>query len=369
MMKKNRMILMAGMILAASAALCSCQEATDLPLQTTSSVAETTAVITHTHVWGDWTTKREATKTEDGESVQSCAECGEENTQVLYAVGSEGLRFSLIGEAYSVVKIGTCKDEEIVIPAYYKGKPVVSVGKAAFSDCDTIKSVTFLGNVETIEQDAFAKCDRLEKVVLCEGLKTLGGQAFFRSSALAQVDLPQSLTVIENSAFLECSSLQSIRVPDSVSRIGEYAFRDCTNLQEATLGAGVTTIGRYAFYGCERLQAIELPVGLNSMEEFAFAMCGSLEELVIPEGVTVLRESLLYGCIKLKSLTIPKSVEQIEKLLFSGDERGLTITYNGSMSDWNAIEKAAYWDELSEYYPMPNCDYTVQCSDGLIRKP
>lgn len=105
---------------------------------------------------------------------------------------------------YSVVGIGECKDDCIVIPDTYMGLPVTSIADHAFEDTDIV-GITFGDNLESIGNYAFAGCDMIRDT--------------------------------------------HIRIPDSVLTIGDYAFSGC-GIYELTIGESVLDIGERAFDNC-----------------------------------------------------------------------------------------------------------------------
>ena len=77
---------------------------------------------------------------------------------------SEGLEYSLSDGSYAVTGIGTCKQQNIVIPSSYQGLPVTSISKEAFKNCN-LKSVTIPDSMTSIGNDAFNYCFRLIEVI------------------------------------------------------------------------------------------------------------------------------------------------------------------------------------------------------------
>ena len=59
---------------------------------------------------------------------------------------------------------------------------------------------------------------------------TIGDSAFSDCNSLTSITIPDSVTTIEEYAFSSCDSLRSITIPDSVTTIGDYAFRGCESL-------------------------------------------------------------------------------------------------------------------------------------------
>lgn len=76
-----------------------------------------------------------------------CSFCGKS--------ASEGLFFSLQGNEYTLIDIGTCEDTDIIIPKTYNGCPVSAIGDRAFSDCSLLTKVTIPDSITSIGNAAF----------------------------------------------------------------------------------------------------------------------------------------------------------------------------------------------------------------------
>lgn len=121
---------------------------------------------------------------------------------------------------------GTAAD--VTIPSHYKGKPVTTIGYAAFFN-----------------------------------------------SAVTSVTIPDSVTSILDDAFVNCPNLTNISIPNSVTSIGFSAFRSCTSLKSITLPSSLNSISEALFSGCSQLTTIHIPVSVTLIEDDAFAGCPS----------------------------------------------------------------------------------------------
>ena len=130
------------------------------------------------------------------------------------------------------IRITGCEKEvtAVEIPAEIAGKPVTSVGRSAFSGCNSLAAGTIPDSVTRIGLDAFYKCSSLTTITMPDGVTILGADAFSFCTSLTEVTMPNSLTSIGSNAFSGCSSLTEIEIPDSVTSIGESAFSGCNNL-------------------------------------------------------------------------------------------------------------------------------------------
>ena len=97
---------------------------------------------------------------------------------------------------------------------------------------------------------------KLTSITIPENITSIGRCAFSGCDSLTSITIPGSVTSIGSSAFENCSGLTSIVIPDSVTSIDHWAFQYCTGLTSATIGNGVKSISRYAFWDCASLKDI-----------------------------------------------------------------------------------------------------------------
>lgn len=133
-------------------------------------------------------------------------------------------------------------------------------------------------------------------------------------------------------------SVSEVILPDFVTSIGDGVFYNCSSLTSAVMTDSIMRIGYGAFYGCSSLTSIKIPDSVTSIGDDAFEGCSSLVSVTIGKGVTRLGDSMFYSCSNLTN-----------------------INYNGTIAEWNKIEKDRNWD-----YNTGN--YTVYCTDGTVAK-
>ena len=139
------------------------------------------------------------------------------------------------------------------IPSTIEGKIVTTIGKCAFEDCSSLKSITIPNSVTTIGEEAFENCDSLKSITIPNSVTTIGNSAFSYCDSLTSITIPDSVISIGEDAFFNCDSLTSITIPDSVTTIGDYAFYDCDSLTSITIPDSVIRIGEDAFDDCESI--------------------------------------------------------------------------------------------------------------------
>ena len=254
---------------------------------------------------------------------------------------------------------------------------VTSIGSCAFSGCSDLTSITipFVGQKadgtgETYFGYIFGASHysynndyvpKSLKEVIITGGTSIGNDAFYGCSGLTSVMIGDGVTSIGYRAFSYCSGLTSVTIPDSVTSIRDYAFYNCSGLTSVTIPDSVTSIGDYTFYDCSGLRSIKIPDGVTSIGDNAFYKCSGLTSVTIPDSVTSIGRSAFSGCSGLTSVTIPDSVTSIGDWAFYYCGDLTDITFQGTMAQWQAIEKGSYWDDLTG-------EYAVICTDGTISK-
>ena len=267
----------------------------------------------------DSTSEPVVTNTETAEETEE-PETGE-------AEPSRGLRYEKQTDGtYSVSGIGSCTDEDIVIPELYEGAAVVGISASAFEG-RSIKSVIIPATVGNIMKNAFKDCTVLETVTVRpaspersgDGLKTVGDSAFQGCSSLKEIVLPDTVTDIEREAFANCTAMQRIRLPAGLDYSpGTSIFEGCTALEYAEFPQGVRCVPSRIFFGCTALQTVLLPESLTKIEFEAFMNCTSLHVINIPDNVSSIGSDAFNGCASLKKIVIPDKVTDLGNGVFSG---------------------------------------------------
>ncbi len=225
-------------------------------------------------------------------------------------------------------------------------------------------------------------------ITLPSGVTSIYDYAFYNRTDLTNVTISSDVVSIGGYAFSGCSGLTTVTIPDSVTRIGVTAFSNCARLTDITIGGGVTYIGYKAFDGCVKLievynkSALSLTVGSSDNGEVAYyaknvyttagenklstddngyviysdgadkifiGYRGSETALTLPDGITKIHTYAFYSDSNTESVIIPVSVKGIVKDAFYDCTALAQITYNGTLAQWNQVNKELGWDEGTEF--------------------
>lgn len=190
---------------------------------------------------------------------------------VLGVDGSDGLLYRDIGMGYEVSGFaGT--DKEVVLPYYYLGKPVVSIGAGAFLG-DDISTVVLHNQIIQIGERAFAESN-VESMVIPSSIQSIGFGVFEKAEKLESVRVDSS--ILGSGMFSYCSSLTHVDLKEGLTEIPSSTFGECSALFEIKIPSSVKIIGSYAFAACTSLRAVYLPMSLELIDSGAFAYIGEI---------------------------------------------------------------------------------------------
>lgn len=204
----------------------------------------------------------------------------------------------------------TADDAEIAIPEELGGLAVVSIGKGAFAELETMRGLTIPDTVTKICDDAFFGCRNLSELTIPEGVTEIGTRAFGN-----------------------CTSLEHVRLPGKLQTIAPYTFYNCYILNEITLPDSVTSIGKGAFFNCASISGLTLPEKLTLIDADAFYNCIELTKIKLPDSLSFLGKKAFEGCFRLEEITFKGSIYKVFMGDYAYDHRELRLAVNGNIDD------------------------------------
>ena len=220
---------------------------------------------------------------------------------------------------------------DVTIPSRYQGKPVTTIGHAAFFN-SAVTSVTIPDSVTSISDEAFINCPKLTNISIPNSVTYIGFSAFSSCTSLKSITLPSSLSFISGALFLGCSQLTTIHIPVSVTSIGNNAFADCPSLMTVT-------------YPGSKTQWDDITKGRNSDVLENHLICAMLEATFTADGESISTQTIDRGG-KFTEPAAPSKENHTFAGWYNGDE---PFDFDADTTNApNVLELVAKWD-INQY--------------------
>ncbi len=226
---------------------------------------------------------------------------------------------------------GYSKIEEIFIP-----ESVVAIGDNAFSECNSLESVSGAKGVTTFGTSIFGYCTNLKNVNL-DSFVSIPDKTFLECTAIEEICLPNTVVSIGKEAFKNCSSLSTLKMPidaviaDETSFAGDTAIKSITltpgktgnrrydytiqtknytpwyisrnSLSEIILDGKFNSIGDYTFSGISNVTTLDIPLTVRTIGSNAFANCTSISFNFAPDHrFTQVGKDAFKNCAKAQNI-------------------------------------------------------------------
>lgn len=229
---------------------------------------------------------------------------------------------------------------DVTIPSRYQGKPVTTIGHAAFFN-SAVTSVTIPDSVTSISDEAFINCPKLTNISIPNSVTYIGFSAFSSCTSLKSITLPSSLSFISGALFLGCSQLTTIHIPVSVTSIGNNAFADCPSLMTVT-------------YPGSKTQWDDITKGRNSDVLENHLICAKLEATFTADGTTLAPAQTIDRGGKFTKPAAPSKENHTFAGWYNGDEK---FDFDADTTNApNVLELVAKWD-INQYTVQFVSDY------------
>ena len=253
----------------------------------------------------------------------------------------------------------TGSEENVVVPAKV-GEYPVEIGKMAFANNQTLKSVEIPGAIDATGELAFYNCTALTTLKLNEGTTTVSYGSFSGCTALTGVVLPDSVWKLDMAAFKGCtaldaidlnkvttiedgafnaSGLKSIVIPETLQYVEEQSFMECVSLEKVEWYAKIN-IREEMFAYCYALKDVTITEGVPRIYDSCFRRCTGLETITFPSTVQRYYAHAMYGCTSLKSITFMNpGIDRYYEMAFHFLPALTDIYFVGTEEQWNAMDK------------------------------
>ena len=272
--------------------------------------------------------------------------------------------FEEYGSGYALVKyVG--KETEVIVPATYKNKPVISIGvrkilssslagvvyeENGFANCQLVEKIVLPETVTSISYGAFYNCCNLEEVNIPNGVNFLGFKMFSGCNSLKKLSISFDLIAELKMLFMQNSStylsipstLETIAIMGSSVKLSNFSDHSLNNL---IISANVTNInlrnytfdyievdeanetyksidgslyskdGKTLIKSKKMLGDVEILSGVECIGPDAFSGF-SITEVTIPNSVISIGEFAFYNCDSLTGIVLPNSITTIGSSAF-----------------------------------------------------
>ncbi len=204
---------------------------------------------------------------------------------------------------------------------------------------DSIRSVVIGDGIKSVI--GFNDCTNLESVTLGSSVEKIEA-AFYRPSYNNEppIDifyhgtLEQWNKIEKDEYFFDGYSPKSVHLIDDKTLITENVYY---TFDEAT---GTMTVGGSG----------EIPDHYgDTPETSAFVESSLIKNIVIGDGITGIGNRRFSGCDNLESVTIGSGVKKMGEVFYrySYEDHPIEVYYNGTLEQWNEIEKDEYFFEYA----------------------
>ncbi len=287
---------------------------------------------------------------------------------------------------------------------------VETIGDYAFYYCTSLTLEKFPDELKTLGSYAFYCCSAMSSVIMNNKVESYGGKALYRGSGTLIVyykgspEEYESITNWNNSSVKRCyyfdgvtypeyfgettgdifwqvdaetrtlklygeklnstnlsgsmtepyapyaSYIKNIVLDDRITEIPYYAFQNLTALETVTLPPQIIKVGDGVFRGCTSLKRVDLSsTSAPRIYAATFSGCTALEEVILSPATTHITDNAFASSKKLKKLFIPVGLTLLGTAVF-GSYDGLTICYEGTKEEWQAVTNSSQVPEENMIY-------------------
>ena len=236
------------------------------------------------------------------------------------------------------------------------GRGVTYIGESALYNCDALSRIVYTGSEtewRSIDKDGMRGGTTPTDYEVIYDWSDTETEASTESGTKPGAPIVSGTTDAKYFTFVlndDGVSYKANTNRDYLGAINEY------HIPAEYEGLPVTSVG--LFGGTQNITVITLPDSVTSVDEMAFGWNPNLTTIKLSAGMTELPANMCAVCDNLNNVFIPVSVTKIGDYAFGECWALSNIMYEGTVEQWNAIEKAYWW-----YFGNPT---TVTCSDGVI---
>ncbi len=273
-----------------------------------------------------------------GQSAASLTAYAYEDTDMNYTtVEQNGMTFAVYSDH---AEIKDCNDStaSLVIPSSVNGTPVTAVARYAMQFKSNLTNITFPDTIKTIGYYSFGFCKGLTSVKFPKNLDTIEMHAFEYCSNLSTVEFPSKLVKIHEKCFDSTPWRKSLTAQNGLVIVNGCLIDGSAASGNVTIPSDVKYVSPGSFCGNTNINSVVFPTGVTELCDNTFYMCSNLRSAELP-SVTKICNMSFGDCPALNTLKISGSLTTIEQYAFLDTNSSATITFYGSKSKWDSVDK------------------------------
>ena len=257
---------------------------------------------------------------------------------------------------------------DVVIPAYYNGKPVIILGESAFC------------NMESQDPDTELPIPlNISSIVLPNTLKVIGPAAL-ALLPVEDINIPEGVTTIGEVAFAY-TQIKSVNIPSSIVTIGDSAFAGCEKLtiycpsfggKPSTWDMNWNPSNCPVVWDESRRFAIDNWVGYFGEDEAILEKyTGNSVDVVIPKEINGkfikrINDGLFENANIIESIYVPSTIEYVKTYSYQISETN--YGYGSFLVQMSKLENIYFEGENSEWNRNWRTSYSHTMGNGGITK-
>ena len=186
------------------------------------------------------------------------------------------------------------------------GPQLNSIGSTCFCGCRNLESVTFLNSSHEIiiDSQAFASLEKLSSVIFSNSVSSISASAFQDCIGIKEINFSASIVFLGESCF-QNTGLTKVTFDENceLTNIPSSAFKSCKYLIEINLHQHIENISTLSFAET-KISSFTVPLATKSIGQQAFDSCAYLEHFIIPEDCALvdIGYKIFSGCTRLSSI-------------------------------------------------------------------
>ena len=165
----------------------------------------------------------------------------------------------------------------------------IKISRMAINCCTALQSVTFSNANVSIYEQGFSQCDSLKKITFNSSVTSvwLESRALSGMKSLQTVCFNSSATELKMFSYAFAGTpLQSINFPSNITTIPAYCFYECKSLTNFTLPSQITSINAHAFEKANLSSTFTIPKNVSTIHDSAFAFTEGISNYTVASGNT-----------------------------------------------------------------------------------